>query len=78
MFGSQTYGIKISYPGSTSATAGVRVKIIDAAASAVSSTQDFLLPPNWIEPIAVSPGQRVSVISNDAGKPTLSVVELTK
>src|SRR5262245_21759439 len=78
VFGPQTYGIKVSYSGSTSATAGVRVKIVSPSDTPVSSTQDFLLPPIWVEPIAVSPGQRASVISNDAGKPSLSIVELTK
>ena len=42
-FGTETYGIALSFPGSTSSTSGVRVKIISPADVAVSSTQDFLL-----------------------------------
>lgn len=46
--------------------------------AAVNSTVGHLLPPNWVQPYKVTPGQRVSAISNDAGTPILSVVELTK
>lgn len=78
VFGSQTYAVMLSWPGSTSSTAGVRVAIIDAAGAAVSSTQGALLPPSWVQVYRCTPGQRVSVISNDAGKPNLNIVELTK
>jgi len=78
IFGTETYAIALSFPGSTSSTSGVRVKIVDPQTSAVSSTADFLLPANWVEKIKVSPGQRLSAISNDAGTPSVTVVELTK
>jgi hypothetical protein len=78
IFGIQTHAIAISFPGSTSSTGGVRVKVIDVGAAAVSSTTDFLLPANWVEKIIVNPGQRASIISNDAGVPSISIVELTK
>jgi len=77
-FSGLTYAIALSFPGSTSSTSGVRIKIVDPATSAVSSTADFLLPPNWVEKLKVSPGQRASLISNDAGTPSVSIVELTK
>src|SRR5215472_6285270 len=32
-----------------------------------------LLPANWVEPIKVSPGQRASLISNDAGTPSVTI-----
>ena len=44
----------------------------------LSSTAGALLPPNWIQEIKVTPGQRVSAISNDAGTFPLSITELTK
>jgi len=78
IFGIQTHAIAISFPGSTSSTGGVQVKVIDVGGAAVSSTTDFLLPANWVEKIIVNPGQKLSAISNDAGTPSVSVVELTK
>jgi hypothetical protein len=36
-----------------------------------------LLPANFIEVVKVTPGQRVSAISNDAGTFSLSITELT-
>lgn len=78
VFGSQTYAIDLCYPGSTSSTGGVRFKIVAGQDSAVSSTQSALLPPSWIARYKVPPGGRVSAISNDAGTPSLTIVELTK
>jgi hypothetical protein len=78
VFGTETYAIALSFPGSTSSTSGVRIKIVDPSTSVVTSTGDFLLPANWVEKIKVSPGQRLSALSNDAGTPSLSIVELTK
>ena len=76
--GSQTYAVSLSFPGSVSSTGGCRVAVVSPGDSAVSSTQGALLPPNWIQEIKVTPGQRVSAISNDAGTFSLSVTELTK
>jgi len=78
IFGTETYAIALSFPGSTSSTGGVRVKIVSPTEAAVSSTADFFLPANWVEKIKVSAGQRASLISNDAGTPSVTVVELTK
>jgi hypothetical protein len=78
IFGTQTHAIAMSFPGSTSSTGGERVKVIDVGGAAVSSTTDFLLPAKWVEKIIVNPGQRLSAISNDAGTPSVSVVEPTK
>jgi hypothetical protein len=43
----------------------------------VSSTAGPLVPANFIEVVKVTPGQRVSAISNDAGTFSLSITELT-
>jgi hypothetical protein len=40
-------------------------------------TTATLLPANFIEVVKVTPGQRVSAISNDAGTFSLSITELT-
>jgi hypothetical protein len=76
-FGTQTYAIQLSYPGSTSSTGGCRVAIVSPNDNAVSSTAGTLLPPNWVNVVRCSPGQRVSAISNDAGTFSLSITELT-
>lgn len=78
VFGAQTYAIDLAYAGSVSSTAGVRFKIVSGQDTAVSSTQGALLPPSWIARYKVTPGSRVSAISNDAGTPSLTIVELTK
>jgi hypothetical protein len=63
-FGTQTYAIQLSYPGSTSSTGGCRIAIVSPNDNAVSSTAGTLLPANWIDVFRCS---RVSAISNDAG-----------
>ena len=78
VFGTETYAVYCSFPGSVSSTGGVRIKVVSPGDSAVSSTADHLLPANWIQGYKVTPGQRISAISNDAGTPALSIVELTK
>jgi hypothetical protein len=78
IFSTETYAIQLSFPGSTSSTGGVRVKVVSPGDTAVSSTGDAFVPANWIQYYKVTPGQRVSAISNDAGTPTLNVVQLTK
>jgi hypothetical protein len=77
-FGTETYAIQLSFPGSVSSTGGCRVAVISPTDAAVSSTQGTLLPASWIQEIKVTPGQRVSAISNDAGTFSLSISELTK
>lgn len=77
-FGSQIYAIQLNYVGSASSTGGLRVAIVDAAGAAVSSTAGTLLSANWPYQVKVTPGQRVSAISNDAGTMSLSITELMK
>jgi hypothetical protein len=78
VFGTETYAVQLCFPGSTSSTGGCRVAVIDIGGAAVSSTQGTLLPANSVYVAKVTPGQRVSAISNDAGTFSLSVTELTK
>jgi ABC-type cobalamin transport system permease subunit len=58
-FGTQTYAIQLSYPGSTSSTGGCRIAIVSPNDTAVSSTAGTLLPANWTEVFRCSPGQRL-------------------
>ena len=69
----------VRFPGSTSSTGGVRVAVVDPGGSpaAVSSTSGTFLPANWLQNYKVTPGQKLSAISNDAGTPSLSITELT-
>jgi len=76
VFGTATYSTQLGFPGSASSTGGCRIAIVDSG-GAVSSTQGTLLPANWIYQCTVTPGQRVSAISNDAGAFPLSITELT-
>ena len=78
VLGAETYAIMLSFPGSVSSTCGCRVAVVSPGDSAVSSTNGTLLPANWIQEIKVTPGQRVSALSNDAGTFSLSITELTK
>src|SRR4029077_11200745 len=73
VFGTQTYAIMLSFPGSVSSTGGCRIAIVSPGDSAVSSTNGTLHPANWIDTYKVTPGQRVSAISNDAGTFSLSI-----
>jgi hypothetical protein len=76
VFGTQTKRIRVCFPGSTSSTGGCRYTVVDPGVT-VSSTAGPLLPANWVEVVKVTPGQRVSAISNDAGTFSLSITELT-
>ena len=71
--GSQTYAVQLSYPGSTSSTGGLHVLIGDAPVA--DSTSPFL-PANWVQVWKITPGQKISAISNDAGTGTLNITEL--
>lgn len=76
VFGSETYAVQICHVNSvTGSTSGVRV-LVGTAPTAVGSS--LLLPPNWPYIHKVTPGERLSAISNDAQTPSLNVAELTK
>ena len=73
-FGAQTYWVQVSGPGAITSTDGYRVAIGD---SPVASSSSMYLPFNWLEVYKVTPGQKVSALSNDGIAGTLVVVELT-
>jgi hypothetical protein len=76
-FGTMTRAVRLVWNGATGSTSGIRYAIVDPQTAAISSTTAALLPANYIEVVRVSPGQRVSAISNDAGTPSLNIIELT-
>jgi hypothetical protein len=76
VFGTMTRAIRLVWNGATS-TSGIRYAIVDPQTPAISWTTAALLPANWIEVVKVTPGQRVSAISNDAGTPSINIIELT-
>ena len=78
VFGSEIYAVMLNYPGSQSSTGGVRIAFGNAAEAPVADSTSALIPSNWLTIFKVTPGQRLSAISNDAGTPTISVVQLTK
>lgn len=77
-FSTETYAVQLNFPGSASSTGGMRVAIVSDNDPAVSSTAGTLLSANWPYIVKVTPGQRVSAISNDAGVPKLNITELSK
>jgi hypothetical protein len=71
--GSMTQFVQLSAAGSASSTGGVRFVIGDAP---VADSNGTLLPSSWIQVYKISPGQKISAISNDAGTGSLNVTEL--
>ena len=67
-FGGQTYQIRLA------TTAACRYRVVDGGGGTALAT-DALLPPNWVEYIDVSPGQKIAAIQEAAGG-KLSIVEL--
>lgn len=55
-FGSETWQIKIV------ANSACHYHIYETGGTATATTADPYLPANWVEPITVSPGQRISAI----------------
>lgn len=66
-FGTQTYQIRIV------STAACRVLVGDGTPTALTTSS--FLPPNWVDVVTVTPGQKIAVIQ-DVGAGTLSVTEL--
>lgn len=76
VLGSQTYWVMVSAVGAVTATnAGVRIAIGDGTPTA--SATSTLVPLNYPLIFACTPGQKVAVISTDAGTGTLNVAELS-
>jgi hypothetical protein len=76
VFGTQTKRIRVCFPRLDFIDWRLRYTVVDPGVT-VSSTAGPLLPANWVEVVKVTPGQRVSAISNDAGTFSLSITELT-
>jgi hypothetical protein len=79
-FGVQTYQIRLVCSGTgfgaaPAFTAGVRFIIGDGTPTA-TATSSFL-PTQVVDYLAVTPGQKVAVLGNDAGTGTLSVTEMS-
>ena len=53
---------------------GVRIKVGDG--TPVADANSTLLPLNWVEIIAVTPGQKIAVLGNNTGTGSVSVTEL--
>lgn len=69
-FGAQTFQVRVA------ASALSFYKIGDPAATPTAAATDVLLPPNWIEYVTVTPGQKISFFSPTIQ--TVSVVEVTQ
>ena len=76
-FGSQTRFIQLCFPGSASSTGGIRFAIDPAPVVTSTGAGGTFLPANWPLIVRVNPGEKLSVISNDAGTPKVSVSELS-
>ncbi len=55
-FGSQTRQVRLV------ANSACHYHVYEAAGVATATTADPFLPANWIEPVTVSPGQKISAI----------------
>jgi hypothetical protein len=73
-FDTQTHWVQVSGPGAITSTGGYRIAIGDGPTATSSS---MYLPFNWIQVYKVTPGQKVSALSNDGIAGRLCVVELT-
>ena len=75
-FGSETYWIRVCAVGVLSATLdGVRIVVGDGTPTATATST--LLPLNWPEIIACTPGQKIAVLGNNTGIGTVNVTELS-
>ena len=68
-FGVETYQVRLS------STAACRFRVVEAAGGTAVAT-DVLIPPNWIEYICVTPGQKIAVIQN-VGAGSLNITEMS-
>src|ERR1700694_2246743 len=76
VFGPATYWIRVCAVGLPSATLdGVRIVVGDG--TPVADANSTLLPLNWVEIIAVTPGQKIAVLGNNSGTGSVNVTELS-
>jgi hypothetical protein len=77
-FGSQTYWVLVSVVGIYAAGSGVRIAIGDSTGGGpVASATSTVIPVNFPFIFAVTPGQKIAVLSNDTTTGNLSVTELS-
>ena len=75
-FGTETYQIRVA------STSACYYKVVEAAGGAAAAT-DVFLPNNWVEYVAVTPGQKISAIQAPtnglvtATAGTLSITEMS-
>lgn len=70
-FGAQTFAVRIAVSGS----GATHYRIGDGVQTSVTS--DPYLPNSWVEYVRVSPGQRISAIT-ETGTATMTVTEATQ
>jgi hypothetical protein len=74
-FGAQTYAVRLSVSLNAGVT-GLHYKVTETVGPAAAVLTDPALPVTWVENILVSPGQKITAIT-DAGTATLIVTELS-
>lgn len=55
-FGTETYQVKLV------SNSACHYHIYDTTGSATATTADPFLPANWVEPVTVTPGQKISAL----------------
>lgn len=76
-FGAQTYWIRVCAVANYPAVTGDGVRIVVGDGTPTAGAASTLLPLDWVEVIAVTPGQRIAAISNNATTGSLSITELS-
>ena len=72
-FSAVTRFVRLCVPGALSATSGVRFVIGE---SPVADSTSAYLPPNVVEIVPVTPGQKIAVLSNDSILPSINIVQM--
>lgn len=75
-FGAQTRSVMISHSSTGANLGGAWILFGDSTGITVSSSNGTHIPPSWIEPFDVTPGQRVSLIEASTAHGILSVTEI--
>jgi hypothetical protein len=80
-FSAQTYWIRLTAVGVLGATNdGIRYSVGGGNGTQALNTANStsaLLPLNWVETVRVTPGQNISVVSNNTSTGNMNVVELS-
>ena len=76
-FGAQTYWIRVCAVATYPAVTGDGVRIVVGDGTPTATATSTLLPLNWVETIAVTPGQKIAALSNNATTGSLNITELS-